>query len=504
METVGYLLHGFGTVLRPENVFYCFLGVLLGTLVGVLPGIGPTAGIAMLLPATTVLDPVPAIIMLAGIYYGAMYGGSTTAIVVNIPGEAASVPTAVDGYQMAKQGRAGPALAMAAISSFVAGTLSVIGLTFFAPSLARFALRFGPPEVCALMVLALSVVINLSGRSLVRGLISACLGFLVATIGLDPITGVARFSFGSVELMSGIEFISVIVGLFAIAEVLSNVRMAQAAEVFKVKLAGLMPSWAEIRACMGTMLRATGIGFFLGLIPGCTPAVCSFLSYDIEKRVSKEPEKFGRGAIQGVAGPEGANNATSTAGFIPLFCFGIPSAPALAVLLGGLMMYGLQPGPTLLEKHPQFVWAVVASMYIGNVMLLVLNLPLVPLWARVVTIPYPILAPLIVVFCFVGAFSVRMKLFDVWVAVVFGLIGWFMRKLDFPSMPLILALILGGTFEQALKQSLSMSHTGLLILLQRPIAAAFLGLAAVSVALSVYSRWRLRERAATFLGEEAD
>lgn len=493
LETFGHLLHGFSIALSFQNLAFGFIGCLLGTLIGVLPGIGPTSGIAMLLPLTCVLEPTAAIIMLAGMYYGAMYGGSTTAILVNIPGEVSSVPTAMDGYKLARNGKAGLALSMAAISSFVAGTLSLIGLTFFAPSLAKAALRFGPPEYFALMVLALSVVVNLSGKSLIKGLIAGTLGFLIASIGMDPMTGVSRFSFGNLNLMSGIDFISVIIGLFAISEILTNAEHHFAA-VYEDKIEGLWPKFAEIIDALPTMLRSTAIGFFMGLLPGCSPAVTSFVAYDTEKRLAKHPERFGSGELMGVVAPEGANNATTSGGFVPLMSFGIPSGPALAVLLGGLMIYGLQPGPTLFEKHVDFVWAVIASMYIGNVILLVLNLPLVALWAKLVKIPYPILAPLVLVFSFLGAFSVRFKLFDVMVALFFGLFGWLMRKVDIPASPLILCLILADMFETSLKQSLSMSFGSPLIFFSRPISLVLLIGALFLLCLSLYTRYFRRNK----------
>jgi len=468
VETLGFLLHGFAQALTLQNLLFALIGSVLGTLVGVLPGIGPTSGIAILLPLTGFLPPVPAIIMLAAIYYGAMYGGSTTAILVNIPGEVASVVTTLDGYQMARQGRAGPALAVAAISSFVAGTLGLIGLTFFAPPLADMALRIGPPEYFGLVVLSFSVVVSLSGASLVKGLSSAALGALVALVGLDPMSGVRRFGFGSSDLLGGIDFIAVIIGLFAITEVLVGVETSLTA-VSVAALGKLMPLWDELRSCVGTMLRATGVGFFLGLLPGCTPGAISFISYDVEKRWSRTPERFGHGAIEGVAAPEGANNAATSGGFVPLFALGLPATPALAVLLSGLMIYGLQPGPLLFEKQPEFVWTLIASMYVGNVMLLILNLPLVGLWARLCKLPYAIMAPLILIFSVLGAFSVRNSFFDVGMALAFGALGYLMLKLGYPTAPLVLALILTPMLESALRQSLSMAHGSPLILVTRPI-----------------------------------
>ena len=495
-----YLLQGFAIALTWQNLFWALFGSLIGTLVGVLPGIGPSSGIAILLPLTTFLPPTSAIIMMAAIYYGAMYGGSTTAIVVNIPGEASSVPTALDGYEMAKQGNAGPALAMAAISSFVAGTLSLIGLTFFAPICAGFALAFGPPEYFALMLMGLSLVISLSGRALLKGLISMAVGLLAALIGQNPLTGAARLTFGSVDLMAGINFISVIVGVFAISEIMLNIE----AEAKAISLAGiknLMPTWADIKRCTGPMLRSTGVGFFLGLLPGCAPSVTTFVAYDLEKRLAKDPDRFGKGAIEGVAAPEGANNATSTAGFVPLFSFGLPTAPSMAVLLGGLMMYGLQPGPMLFKNNPQFVWAVIASMYIGNVMLLVLNLPLVGIWARIAIVPFPILAPIIMFCSVLGTYSIRFILFDVWVMLVFGLIGYFMRKLGFPIAPLVLASVLAQMLETSLQQALLISQGSPLIFFTRPISLTFMVLSAISILWGLWVQLKKKER---FVLEEAD
>jgi putative tricarboxylic transport membrane protein len=491
VDTVGFLLQGFAQALTLENLTFALIGSVLGTLVGVLPGIGPTSGIAILLPLTAFLPPTPAIIMLAAIYYGAMYGGSTTAILVNIPGEVAAVVTTLDGYQMAKQGRAGPALAIAAISSFVAGTLGLVGLTFFAPPLADVALRVGPPEYVGLVVLAFSVVVSLSGASLVKGLTAAALGALIALVGLDPMSGVRRFTFGSATLLGGVDFIAVIIGLFAITEVLLGVETAAAA-VSLAPVGKLMPRGDELRRCAGTMVRATGVGFGLGLLPGCTPGAISFISYDLERRLSRTPERFGHGAIEGVAAPEGANNATTSGGFVPLFALGIPATPALAVLLSGLMIYGLQPGPLLFEKRPEFVWTVIASMYVGNVMLLVLNLPLVGLWARLCRIPYALMAPLILIFSVLGAFSVRNSYADVGTALVSGVLGYVMAKLGYPSAPLVLALILTPMLENALRQSLSMSHGDPLILVTRPLAAVLIAAGLALTAWSLYTRRRTR------------
>ena len=495
-----YLLQGFATALSLQNLFWALAGCFIGTLVGVLPGIGPASGIAILLPLTTVLPPTSAIIMMAAIYYGAMYGGSTTAIVVNIPGEASSVPTAIDGYEMAKQGKAGPALAISAISSFVAGTLGLVGLTFFAPLLADVAVAFGPPEYFALMFMALTLIISLSGRALLKGIIAMSIGLMTALIGQDPLTGAARLTFGFPKLLAGIDFISVIVGLFAISEVMVNVE--QRVSAISQKIGNWMPVWSDVKQCIGTMIRSSGVGFFLGLLPGVTPSITTFVAYDIEKRISKTPELFGKGAIQGVAAPEGANNATSSAGFVPLFSFGIPTAPSMAVLLGGLMMYGLQPGPMLFKENPQFVWTIIASMYIGNAMLIVLNLPLVGMWARICVIPFYILGPLIVFFSVLGTYSIRFLAFDVWIMFLFGGIGYLMRKLGYPIAPMVLATVIAQMMETSLGQSLLMSQGSPLILFTRPISAVFMGIAILSIGRGIWIE--ARSKALEVAEEEVD
>jgi len=496
-----YLLQGLFIALTWQNLFWAALGCFIGTLVGVLPGIGPVSGIAILLPLTTVLPPTSAIIMMAAIYYGAMYGGSTTAIVVNIPGEASSVPTAIEGYELAKQGKAGPALAIAAIASFVAGTLSVIALTFFAPTLAQFAVLFGPSEYFALMFMGLSLVISLSGRALLKGIISMALGLTAGLIGQDPLTGAERLTFGSVTLTVGVDFIAIIVGLFAISEVIINVEQ-RLTTISKMEVKSWMPTWADIKNCIGAMLRSSTVGFLLGLLPGCAPSVTSFVAYDLEKRVSKHPERIAHGAMDGLAATEGSNNATSTAGFVPLFSFGLPTAPSMAVLLGGLMMYGLQPGPMLFVQSPDFVWAVIASMYIGNVMLLVLNLPMIGVWVRIVRIPFYILGPLIVFCALVGTYSVRFQTFDIWVMLIFGVIGYFMRKLGFPIAPMVLASVLAQMLETSLGQSLLISQGSVLIFFDRPISAIFMALAFLSIGRGVWAQ--VKAKAPETVTDDAD
>jgi putative tricarboxylic transport membrane protein len=487
MEGLSMLMVGFQNAISLQNLLFALLGAVLGTLVGVLPGIGPTAGIAILLPITNFLPPTPAIIMLAAIYYGAMYGGSTTSILMNVPGEISSIATCIDGYKMAKQGRAGAALAIAAISSFIAGVLGLVGLTFFAPPLADIALMMGPPETFGLMILAFSMVVSLSGKSVFRGVISAAIGMLISMVGMDPYLGKTRLTLGSVALLGGLDFIAVIMGLFAVAEVFSSVG-EEITSIYSAPLRSLMIKWNELKQCIGAILRSTVVGFFLGCLPGCSPGVVTLFSYDLEKKVSKNRANFGNGAIEGIAAPEGANNATTSGGFVPLLTLGIPPSTSLAVLLSGLMIYGLQPGPLLFEKQPVFVWTVIASMYIGNIILLVLNLPLVGIWARMVRVPYHIVAPLILLCCFVGTFSVRNSMFDVGTCLAFGILGFLMQKLQIPAIPLVLGLILTPMTENVLRQTLGMGRGSLAILWSRPIALALMGAGFLTVILILWTR----------------
>jgi putative tricarboxylic transport membrane protein len=488
MNAWSALWDGFASALGPYNLLFALIGSVVGTIVGVLPGLGPTAAIALLLPLTSQLQPAPAFIMMAAIYYGAMYGGSTTSILVNIPGEASSVPTAMEGYKLNLQGRGGPALGISALSSFAAGTMGVVGLTFFAPALSRAALAFGPPEYFALSFLGLSLVVSLSGRNLGKGLLSALVGLLTAVIGLDPLTGVARLTFGSTELMGGIDFVPIIMGLFAISEILSNAETNTRC-ILKAKRIEWMPTWQDIKDTWAATTRSGVIGFLAGLIPGCSPAVTSFMVYDLEKRFSKHPEKFGHGAMDAVAAVEGSNNATASGGFVPLFALGIPSGPALAVLLGGFLMHGLQPGPRLMQEQPALLWTIIASMYIGNVMLLVLNLPLVGIWARMALIPFPILGPLIAVFTLIGAYSLRHSIFDLWICLFFGVVGYLMRKFDYPVAPMVLATVLAKLMETSFMQSLVISKGSPFILFTRPISLAFLVLTGISIATG-YLLWK--------------
>ena len=481
MDAFSHLITGLQAALSISNLLMALVGALLGTLVGVLPGLGPTSTMAMLIPLTAVLSPSSAIIMMAGIFYGAQYGGSTTSILVNIPGEVSSVPTLLDGYPLALQGKAGPALGIAAIGSFVAGTGGVIGLTFFAPVLADQALRFGPPEYFALMVLALTVMVSVSGSSIIKGLLIGAFGYLMSLVGIGPTSGLPRFHYGAPVLYGGFETVTMAMGVFAIAEVLAGLEESRKA-VTHHKIEKLFPNLRDVRQTMPAMLRGGTIGFLLGLLPGCNPAVTAFISYDVEKKVSRHPERFGKGALEGVAAPESANNATSSAAFVSLFALGIPASPALAVLMGGLMIYGLQPGPLLFRDRPDFVWTIIGSMYIGNVMLLVLNLPLVGLWARLTRAPYAIMAPVILILCLIGSYSLRNSTFDMGMTLIFGVIGYFIRKYGWPTAPLVLCGILGPILEKSLVNSLAMSAGSPMIFVTRPICLALL-VAAVALLL---------------------
>lgn len=476
MEALGNLLLGFSVALTPANLFWCFVGVFLGTIVGVLPGLGPPATIAMLLPLTFKMDHTTAIIMLAGIYYGAKYGGSTTAILLNVPGESASVVTCLDGYQMARQGRAGPALGIAAISSFIAGTVGVVGLMLIAPPLSRFALRFAPPEYFALMALGLAMVVFLAGKSMIKALLAMLVGLWISTVGTDLFTAESRFTFGHTELLDGIDFIVASIGIFAMGEVLVNLETRGGAELFKVPsgLKNLLPNLKELKACRFAFLNGSVVGFFIGVLPGAGSTISSFISYGLEKAFSRHPERFGSGVIEGVAAPEGANNSDTGGSLVPLLTLGIPGSNTTAILLAALILWGFRPGPLLIQENPALFWGLVASMYVGNAMLLILNLPLVPLFAQILRVPYYALAPAILGLSVVGAYSVSGSLFDVWMLGFFGLLGYGMRKLDFPAAPLVLGLVLGDGLERALRQSLMMSQGELSILFTRPLSAVML------------------------------
>jgi putative tricarboxylic transport membrane protein len=474
MDILNQLFFGFGVALQPMNLLYCFFGVLIGTLVGVLPGVGPAAALSLLLPVTFSVPPVSTIILLAGITYGAMYGGSTTSILINIPGEAASVVTCLDGYQMARKGRAGAALGMAAFGSFIAGTITIFMLIFLAPTLANMALRFGPAEYFALMVLGLSIMVYLARGSIVNALIMVCFGLVLGTIGIDQMTGVPRFSYRINTLMDGVGLIQVVIGLFGVSEVLINVEQSFKQEIFQTKVKGLLPNREDWRRSIGPIGRGSFIGFFLGIIPGMSVVIPTFVSYVIEKKLSKHPEKFGTGMIEGVAGPEAANNAASTGTLVPMLSLGIPTGASTALLLGALMIHGLRPGPLLIQEAPEVFWGLVASLYVGNAMLLILNLPMVGVWVKILKIPYHFLFSLILLLCIVGSYITNNNPYDVVIMLIFGLIGYLMKKFNYEAAPLVLALVLGPMMETALRRSLVISDGGFAIFFTRPISASFL------------------------------
>jgi len=482
MDILANVLLGFQVALQPANLFFCFMGVLIGTLVGVLPGLGPVAAMSLLLPTTFHLSPVSAVIMLSGIYYGAMYGGSTTSILVNIPGEAASVVTCLDGYQMARKGRAGAALGIAAFGSFIAGTLSILGLMLLAPMLADVALKFGPPEYFSLMLLGLVIVTFLAGSSMPKALMMAAFGLFLGLIGMDIMTATPRFTFDIYFLMDGVGLVPVVMGLFGISEVLLNLESKLEREVFETKIKGLLPNRQDWRDSAWPIIRGSVIGFFLGILPGGGAVISSFVSYGVEKKLSGHPEKFGSGVIEGVAGPESANNAAAGGAFIPLLTLGIPANAVMAMLLGALTIYGMQPGPMLIKQHPDLFWGAITSMYIGNIMLLVLNLPLIGVWVKILKIPYEYLFPLILLFCLIGAFSLNNSVGEIGLMLVFGGVGYLMKKFDYEAAPLVLAMVLGPMMENALRQSLIMANGSAAIFFTRPIS---LGVVLLVLALLV-------------------
>jgi putative tricarboxylic transport membrane protein len=497
MEILSGLMQGFAVALEPMNLLWCFVGVVLGTVIGVMPGLGPPATIAMLLPLTFLMNPAAAMIMLAGIYYGAKYGGSTTSILLNVPGESASVATCLDGYQMARNGRAGAALGIAAIASFIAGTFGVLMLMLIAPPLAKMSLAFSSPEYFALMALGLAMVVLLGGDSMVKALLATLVGLWLAGIGTDLFSQTSRFTFGRMELLSGIDFVVVAIGVFAIGEVLANMheRGGMPAIAVPKGLRNLLPTMQDMKDSRFAFANGSLVGFFIGVLPGAGSTIASFISYGIEKAVSRHPEKFGQGVVEGVAAPEGANNAETGGALIPMLTLGIPGSSTTAVLLAALVLWGFKPGPLFIPENPAMFWGLVASMYIGNVMLLVLNLPLVPLFAQVLRAPTYVLYPLILGISVVGVYSTSSSLFDVWLLAGFGLGGYLMRKLDFPSAPLILGVVLGGAMERALRQSLMMSDGSLSILVARPVSAVMLSLALLILLVPLFGKfnaWRLK------------
>jgi putative tricarboxylic transport membrane protein len=499
MDAIQNLLMGFAIALTPQNIMFAFLGSVLGTFIGVLPGIGPVAGVAMLIPLTFQMTPTGAIIMLTALFYGTQYGGTITSVLLNVPGEAASAITCIEGYEMAKQGRGGAALAIAAIGSFIGGTIATIALVLAAGPLTRVALEFGPVEFFALIMLGLSLLMGLAGKSMIKALMMGIFGLLLAMVGMDPVRGMPRFTFGRMELMDGIGFVPVIMGLFGLAEVLVNAEK-QFTQVFIAKMSSLIPTRKDIRDSVGPILRGSVIGTLLGLVPGMTGSASSFLSYIAERKVSKHPERFGTGLIEGVAGPETANNAHANGALIPLFTLGIPASPTVAVIMGAFMMHGLIPGPFLFKEHPDVVWGVIASFYVGNVILLILNLPLVGIWVKILKIPYGLLFGIILAFMIVGAYSVSNSTFDVLVMILFGVIGYLLRKMDFPLAPVVLTLILGPMMERSLRQSLEMSQGDLRIFLESPIAVVLLALAGLTLIAPAFKFFRKKKEVLS--GEE--
>jgi len=475
MGPVEGLVYGFGVALAPANLLACFVGVLIGTVVGVLPGIGPIGAMALLIPSTFALSPATALIMLAGIYYGAMYGGSTTSILVNVPGEAASVVTALDGYQMARRGRAGAALTVAAMGSFVAGSLGVVGIVLSASWLADQALRFGPPEYFALSAMGLAILSRLSGGAVRMSLLMVGLGLALGTVGMEPISGVRRFTFGVLQLAQGIELVPVIMGLYGVAEVIVLAEEGlRKADLARVRLRELFPTREEWGRSAMPIARGSVVGFVAGLVPGPAAVLSTFVSYALERRVSKTPERFGHGAIEGVAGPEAANNGATAGAMVPLLSLGIPFAPATAILLGALVIHGVQPGPLLMVQRPEVFWGVVASMYIGNLFLLVLNVPLVGVFVSILRLPQHVLSTLVLLLCLVGAYSLNNSPLDLWVLVGMGIVGWAFRKLAIDPAPLIVALVLGPFMENTLRQTLFMAHGDWRLLVFRPLSLALL------------------------------
>jgi putative tricarboxylic transport membrane protein len=494
MDFVQTILLGFQTCLQPVNLIYCLIGTLIGTLVGVLPGIGPGGAMAILLPVTFSAPPVAVIIMLAGIYYGAQYGGSTSSILMNIPGEPSTIVTCLDGHQMARNGRAGPALGIAAFGSFIAGTFSTLGIMLVARPLVSLALRFGPPEYFALMILGLILVGFLSSKSLIKSCMMAALGLLLSFIGVDMIAGEPRFTFGVDELFDGLNIVAMVVGLFGIPEIMENLESTEPVNVFKAHMKGLLPSLKDWRDSIGAIIRGTVIGFFLGVLPGGGALLGSFVAYAVEKKVSKHPEEFGKGAIAGVAAPEAANNAGSQGAFIPLMTLGIPSNVMSAILFAALLVHNITPGPLMLKDHPDMFWGLITSMYVGNAMLLAMNLPLIGIWVKLLKIPFNRLFVLIVLFCLVGVFSMNGDVWDVWVMVVFGVVGYLMRKAGFEIPPFVLAFILGPRMEQSMRQSLLISQGSVGIFFTRPISMGCLVIAAVLIVISCFRATGLKRK----------
>ncbi|WP_150254258.1 tripartite tricarboxylate transporter permease [Nocardiopsis deserti] len=482
MDLLTNLGSGFLTALSPVNLMFALLGVMLGMVVGALPGINPSGAVALLLPVGATLEPTTAIIMLAATYYGGMYGGTLTSVMVNIPGDSSSVATTFDGYKMALKGQAGKALGIAAIGSFVAGTMAAVMLMVAAPPLADWAVRFGPPEFFALTLLGLTTLTALGGGSKLKAAVMGVLGLLIGTIGLDPILGDSRFTFGNINLLNGIDFLPIVIGLFGLAEIANILANRTRVEPVKYKLKGLLPDREDWRHARGPIVRGGTVGFFGGMLPGSGGTLSSLLAYALEGRVAKRRKQLGTGIVEGVAAPESANNAAATGAMIPMLTLGIPGSATTAVLLGGLMMYGIQPGPLMINENPDVFWGLVASMYIGNILLLIINLPMVPLFVKALQLRPTTLVPIVIGVALAGAYSLRNNLFDVLVVIIAGAIGYFLRQFGYPAAPLVLAMVLGPMVEQSLRQSLQMSQGSLFILLERPVSLVVLTLAALIIA----------------------
>jgi TctA family transporter len=490
------LITGFHTALTPVNLLYCLIGVFIGTLIGVLPGLGPAATVAMLMPASFVLQPVSALIMLAGIYYGAQYGGSTTSILVNLPGEASSIVTTLDGYQMALRGRAGVALATAVIGSFFAGTGCTVIIALFAPPLAKVALRFGAPEYFSLMVLGLVACVVLARGSLLKAVGMIILGLLLGLIGTDVNSGVQRYTFGVKELMDGIGFVTVAMGMFGLGEIILNLEREGTAERAVMKITTLMPTREDWKRMVAPILRGTALGSFLGILPGGGALLSSFAAYSVEKKVSKHAAEFGKGAIEGVAAPESANNAGAQASFIPMLTLGIPTSPVMALMIGAMVIQGIQPGPSVMTDQPELFWGIIASMWIGNLFLLVLNLPMIGLWVRLCLVPYHLLYPAILAFCAIGVFSLSNSEFDVYLMSLFGILGYVFAKFDCEPAPMLLALILGPMMEEHLRRAMLLSRGDPTIFLRRPISLGILLAALIALAAALFPAIRARREEA--------
>jgi TctA family transporter len=497
MELFHNLVFGFSVALSLQNLWFCFIGVFLGTLIGVLPGIGPLATIAMLLPLTFNVPPVAALIMLAGIYYGAQYGGSTTAILVNLPGETAAVVTCMDGYQMARQGRAGPALAIAAIGSFFAGTVCTLIIALFGPPLAEMALKFGAPEYFSLMLMGLVAAAVLAHGDMIKSLAMVAMGLLLGIVGTDVNSGMARYSFGIPELTDGIGFIVIAVGVFAVGEIVSNLGETEERKVFTSKITGLMPTMQDLKVSIGPIIRGTGIGAFFGVLPGTGPAIASFSSYMVEKKIAKDPTRFGKGAIEGVAGPESANNADAQCKFIPTLTLGIPASAVMALMLGALTIQGIAPGPQVMTQKPDLFWGLVASMWIGNLMLVVLNLPLVGLWVMLLKVPYRLLFPAIMAFSCIGIYSVNNSSFELYLTSIFGIIGFVWMRLECPPAPMLLGFVLGPLMEENLRRALLISRGDPTVFFTRPISLGFMIATALIIVIMVLPAVKQRREAIT-------